>query len=498
MGRCFMLNLRRARLDDHWKNAFKRSYPASIMDARYSQGKIFDGMSIPLRSGINAFVGKNGIGKSNLIRSLYNAFATEDSNREKFQTPLLEPGIIEIYLKVNDETTTKVFHHGLNENQIEDRYENTVGFMFDPCTLIPSIQNLFVQQNNLEELLESYSEVITTGEDLKLINFLTNGDYQTVTLVNIEDEFKNFPRLPFFKVKTRDAEYDSRSMGLGELSLFYFYWLTSHMHKLEGNRILFIEEPESFLPPATQERLSDILAMIAAKEGVAIVLSSHSEHILRRLPKTHIHVLKKTPNGIRCLSPTENSEPLKILGLTSPKQGVLLFEDVAAEIFIKSLLKSSSSLSADNFYYHKSGSDGDILSDLKRFPAKIENFRFVAIFDGDCIGKYTAQLKDINNYCYLPEKIAPEEILIAYICNTPVNLIATALSASDTAIIDAKESAAGCDHHDYFHEFSKSLGRNFCETFGKICELWGAEAGNAAKVAKFIENIEAFFVNARN
>lgn len=483
------MNLRRARLDDYWRIAFKRNYAVSINSAEYSAGDIFDGMKLLLKDGVNAIVGRNGIGKSNLVRSLYNCFITAESNRLRFSTPLLENGSINIALKIKDVTINKILK---SSNSFDDNID-VIGLMYDPCNLIPSIQNLFLDQDNLEELLDSFSQLPVDKANLNLINFLTNGDYQEVIIINIDDEFEKFALLPFFIVKTRDAHYDSRNMGLGELSLLYFYWLFSYMSILDKERILFIEEPESFLPPATQERFADILAMIAATQGVAIIMSTHSEHILKRIPRAHIQLMKRSEEGIRCFCAIDNNEPFKLLGLTSPKQGILLFEDDVAEIFIKSLLKMSARFVSDSFYYHKSGSDGDILKDLNRFPSRLEGLRIIGVFDGDCEGKLDNNLLQHANYCFLPEKLPPETVLINYIKTIEVTFLAKALNIPVLDIIDAKESSAGRDHHDYFHELARSIGLEFKWMVTIICDLWVSDDKNGNYILKFIEAVESFY-----
>jgi hypothetical protein len=485
MGCESVINLRRAHLDDHWKTTFRRNYSASISKATYENGSILNGMSVNFKKGFNAFVGRNGIGKSNFIRSLYNIFISDDSNRAKFSMPLLAEGKVKIEMKINDVVSEVDFTFGNDPISID----GVVGFMFDPCTLIPSVQKLFVDQDNLEELLESYSPIRCSDDDLRLINFLTHGEYTEVLIVNIEDDFQNFPRLPFFIVKNGFANYDSRNMGLGELSLFYLYWLVEHMRKTIGNKILFIEEPESFLPPSTQERLSDVLAMTAATMDISIILSSHSEHILKRLPLSNVHIMRSTHDGTRCSMAADNSEPIKLLGLTAKKIGILLYEDYAAELLLKSLLKMSRRINQDNFYYCCSGSDGDILQDLLRFPNNILDFSFVGVFDGDCIGKYEGKLHD-KKYCFLPSAVPPEVFLIDFVKRKTTLQLAIILGIGIQDVLAAQASAAGCDHHDYFLEFSKSLNKNLSDVLSRICEHWTNAPENKDAVAIFLSNLE--------
>lgn len=106
----------------------------------------------------------------------------------------------------------------------------------------------------------------------------------------------------------------------------------------------------------------------------------------------------------------------------------------------------------DNFYYCCSGSDGDILQDLLRFPNNILDFSFVGVFDGDCIGKYEGKLHE-KKYCFLPSGTAPEVFLIDYAKSKTTLQLAIILGIGSQEVLAAQASAAGCDHHDYFWNF---------------------------------------------
>ncbi len=152
-----MTSLRQAKREDYWRNLFKRNYPFEIRTVVFEGGVLFDGMEISLKPGINVFVGRNGIGKSNLIRSLYNLFLSEQSNQNLFETPLVNAQGISIKLDSK--------HNDLQRSDIS-------GFMFDPCYLIPDIQLLFNSQENLDELLEQFNPQAITGDELALLNYL--------------------------------------------------------------------------------------------------------------------------------------------------------------------------------------------------------------------------------------------------------------------------------------------------------------------------------------
>ena len=278
-----MINLRQARLDDHWRTAFKRNYPLFVQNMEFTEGEVFGETKLTLKPGMNAIVGKNGIGKSNFIRAIYNSLKSDSSNRQKF-SKLLDKSKIKFDLIISGEDLSLELRP-FEKNEIK---QDILCLLFDPCTLIPEIQNLFVQQENLTELLESYSPNRLSADELKLVNFITNTKYSSIEIINIEDEYESFPMLPFFSVERDDVRYDSRAMGLGELSLLYYFWIVDYIGKSKSNSLLIIEEPESFLPPLIQNRLCDVLAMTLAIKGVACLISTHSECPLV-LPKVSIY-----------------------------------------------------------------------------------------------------------------------------------------------------------------------------------------------------------------
>lgn len=62
-----MTNLRQARIDDHWRSAFKRNYPLFLQDMEFSDGEVFGNTKLTLKPGVNAIVGKTGLVRATLF-----------------------------------------------------------------------------------------------------------------------------------------------------------------------------------------------------------------------------------------------------------------------------------------------------------------------------------------------------------------------------------------------------------------------------------------------
>ncbi|MBV7567626.1 AAA family ATPase [Pseudomonas sp. PDM27] len=402
-------------------------------------------------------------------------FLGEYSNRAPFKTPILQNAKLKINLKVNRVGYEKYVNYEEADKGLAFSGQaemELASFMFDPCTLIPLFQDMLLQQTNIIELIEQHGESLATSDELSVINYLTGNEYSRVWMTTVEGEFEDYPAFPFFRVELGGVVYDSSGMGMGELSLFYFWWLVRYMENVEGGKVLFVEEPESFLPPASQERLTNILAKVVAGLGITLMLATHSEHILKRIPSSRVHLILRTDEGIKSFSIVDGmASHLESLGLVSPKIGMLFLEDVGGILFAKALFNSSTEFSINSFYYHKSGSDGHVSTDLSRLAFPHKGFKFVGLYDGDCRGNKAALNKG-GEYFFLPTNLAPDELMAAYFKSKPTAFLAAKLMVSEVKVSQAKAFAAGSDFHDYFHNVNRVFGWDFNRLFSVVCEMW--------------------------
>lgn len=466
-----MIVLKEAKIDDHWKAFVRRDYSVKLKELRIVDHEVFEKRNFKLFGGVNIFVGRNGVGKSNLMRLLYNCLIAEGSNRIAFTTPIISKARIELDFQVSEQKVTR------NSNIAPDVLmgDEVTSFMFDPCTLIPIFQQMLLEQSNFLELIEQHGQNVASEEELRLINYLTGNEYSKVIITTIEGEFDNYPAFPYFSVQLGGIEYDSSSMGMGELSLFYFWWLVSYMERVDGSKILLVEEPESFLPPASQKRLANLIAMTCATQGFSLVLSTHSEHILSRMPSTTMHLLLRSENGVSIYPVSGGTvSHIESLGLVVPKFGMLFLEDLGGIIFAKSLFNRAKEFSVNNFYYHNSGSESEITTDIRRLVPAQKGWLFAGLYDGDCRAKHMA-IPQGGKYFFLPGDKPPDELMMDYFKVKSSLELSRVLMMPEALIIQAKVTGAGSDFHDYFHLVGGVLGMDFHRMFSFVCDIWIAD-----------------------
>lgn len=475
-----MIELKDVRVDDYWRTALRRDYSYYIHSIGYESIPLFNSSEVIFKPGLNAFVGKNGTGKSTLMRAIFSRFISNSSNQNAISNILDQSYINFKYVDGDVNQDLSLLPEPYPEL-------NVIGLMYDPCTLIPHLQHFLSKEDNFEELLDGFTPVKLDRKQLNVVNYLTNSNYSKVEIYYIEDVYDEYPILPFFVVEMAGVTYNSTKMGLGELSLIYFFWLIDYIKKSERNIILFIEEPESFLPPLTQKRLTSLFGWLLCTQGINIFISTHSEHILNRIPDDRIKLINRVGNSVEIIDIVSKSESLSLLGIEDKKEGIIYTEDFAAKLFVMAILSESKEYNVDNFYYYISGSESDLLKLANVLPGKSISFKNLVVFDGDSRGKYTKLLKEKDYILYLPSDLSPEECIREYIDTVNITDLARYFNVEDRVISVGIGKADGSNHHDYFHIIAKHMKISYEQLFTLFCKYWAIN--NPLVANEFIKSI---------
>ena len=444
-----MTSFRLATISDYWKAANKKNLPIKIEKIIFNDCLILSNLEFSLGNGIQAFCGKNGIGKSSIVRTIYNTLVNEENicGRGRFDNCHINIKYPRVTVKDGDQVLDIDFQDDFQENNIDVA-------VFDPCYIVPVMLKFLHGLSDLDEILPSHGSHLYDVERLSRINYLTNNIYSSVRCVEIEDSFSGFliTKIPFFEVRTVDGvEYNSLNMGMGEFSLFYFDWIVQQLINSD-QRLLLVEEPESFLPPNIQKKLMDVIAYIVSKSSVQVLIFSHSENILSKISRNNIKVLRRIGRELRCFPADTNFDSLQVLGLDAQKNGIILCEDIAAISFTKNLVSLSSKYVKDNFYYYIAGSNGDIEKLLKDLPRMVDGFKIIGMFDGDCRGRNKDKYID-KCFVYLPGNTAPEVLLVPHFNSLDLEQKVSLFSNTEERVSLALEKIQGMEFHDYLNEF---------------------------------------------
>jgi len=466
--------MRSAKAKDHWSTVYKRNYTYSIEKVLLNGAGGFN--DIELNKGIFALCGLNGAGKSTIISCLKDILGIPLNRRDLKK---VNGGSIEAQIKTGQSVTT---------------YQNTDSMRFrDSCEIENNLYYVdyeqpldilaYFEQDNLEELLEQYDSKYFTNGEIEELNYLTGKKYGSIELIEVEDKDTS---LPFFKVTDGALSYDSLSMGIGEHYLFYLYWM---MEKVVNNGIVLIEEPETFISITSQYHLMNHIAEKTSSKGLNVVIATHSPQILRNIKKENICIISRYQNRVSIQRPSIEQESLITLGLELPKKGCIFVEDTLAENFLKTMLSKNGSYLLYEYGIEKVNGESEITELLQFPPKKNFTYKLVGIYDGDMRSKESQIIPVVKwGYCFLPVDIEIEKELREALDNN-IEALCDTLRIEVGRGIQLLARINGEEHHDWFLELSKALGREYSVVVDVLYDYWEAQNNNAEKVNVFIKEL---------
>ncbi|MGO4439999.1 ATP-dependent nuclease [Rhizobium sp. RAF56] len=422
-------------------------------------------LEIPFNAPLTVLCGANGVGKSTVLAALRIALCldrdTYGSNVRK-----LAGGSASAHLVADKRSYELSVEFGGSSARRTVGDDQLVTFV-NTGAIVHQIQSVFCEFENAEELLNGAGSKELSGGDVAAINYLLQRNYRRISLSEVEIGTV----APFFEVSFEDDNYDSRTMGSGELAALYLWWI---IQRVEKNSIVLIEEPESFLSPAAQETMGNFIVASAVEKGLCIVATSHSAPIIAPLPKPCVKFLYRGANGLRVTSePTPLS--LSKIGITTAPRSIVFVEDHAAKTFTKLLLERKDPLLAATVLLQVRQGEAEITRVLESVGVLEGPIKLLGMYDGDMKGKVDKKNETIS--MFLPGAEAIETAFMRLVQNSPRDL-ALAQGVGEEKIEELLAGLQGANHHDWYEEISRGLGLTKEQLFANLFVIWMRNADN--------------------
>ena len=390
--------MRSAKVQDYWRNAYKRKYKNSILTLDL---KGLNNLSeIELSEGVVAFCGLNGAGKSTIISAIKDivglSLTSQDIRRvnsHKIAGTAAFDGNVVSCTNCEQE---RFFDKGMDKSSVK----------YMDCMLSTLVQSFMIEQTNFEELLDQYDEYEVTKDELEDINYLIGKSYSYCSIREIEDVDGSDLPFPFFQVEVDGIKYDTRSMGSGEHFLLYLFWCIKSTDK---DTLLIIEEPETYISIFSQTHFADYIGKILAEDGVKVILTTHSPYILRNIKNENIRIVSRVGNNVSIIMPDSDITVEGALGISQNCLGTFFVEDRVAADFLTVILEDKAPWILKQYTIDIVDGESAISERLKFPKSNNIHYSFVGIYDGDM--RDSLSNKDELNwgYCFLPGKNAAEE-----------------------------------------------------------------------------------------
>lgn len=398
---------------------------------------------------INFLVGPNGVGKSRLLKKVFDKV-----------------------LNCNKDNGVAVEYYG--DGNVEEK------LFVSSADVIETCRKYFSKIKNIEEgLLNGLSSVRYIDDDLEEAKWLVFKDYDFVDVFEVENFISFNPSsddveeivedsldaIPFFRVKTGEIIYDTRSMGSGEYAALYIHWV---LRRASEKSLLFFEEPETFLSFRVQNNISILFAKYALAKKSAYFISTHSYAIVRNYSDKFVKPLLFQGSKIKFAIRDSNITYNNIGAFYDSYRYIFVCEDWFSWISFNYILKLLFPREFNNckvfwcaqFQDHPGGAPG--LMKINKSIKSIKNFNshLILVFDGDQKNDQGTFLnKDIDENDKL---IYPEEDDMEVILRKCLGRNFDKLDSID--LEDAYHDSISLDKHEFFHEISKKCNLNSPES----------------------------------
>ncbi|MER0046996.1 AAA family ATPase [Pectobacterium odoriferum] len=473
--------MRNAKVNDTWRHVNEiDKYGTRINSVEITGLSGFENIKIDLRSAITAICGKNGVGKTTILKLIYQAI-----KKPKEPLSITRFGSYDFHVDIS---------HDKNNILINKEVDSSITniYYLEPSQECSKILEYLHKTKNIDEMIEGEGENISFNEERtkSQIEHILGKKYKRVVFREIADAIESDYVFPYFEIELENGVvYSNTSMGMGEFAVFYILWF---IRSCERNSIIFIEEPENFISANTQKYLMDKIAEQSNSNKLWIMLSTHSEHILSRISIDNTKVLQKRVSDItHLIEPKHREKYLTALGLTPQLDGIIFVEDIFSASFTNYLLSTLAPAFLKSYKILPIRCDSNIEKIASHYePLRKSPINYIGIFDADQKDKVSRYLDKEIYISALPGKNpSPPEILVWETLVDNVSNIAIALEVDQDSLQEAIVDNNTVNYHDRYLNVSKQMSVPIDALLQSIFSAWMKNQENKKLAELFVFSI---------
>ncbi|WP_331831746.1 AAA family ATPase [Pseudomonas sp. LH21] len=391
---------------------------------------------------INTFCGLNGAGKTRLLKR----FALEEESHSSADMVIARSDSFPIYLS--------------------------------PAEMVSNSIRKTVQlkaQGGFEELVQAYESFDFNSVLLDRVNYLIHSDYDRVSVFTIEsiegqyaEEASSFQ---YCIAERKGAVRDTLSLSHGEIYAILLVWM---MEAVEGFNVVLLDEPETFLSPLAQTRLSHVLMDCAAgsrHRTIQFLAATHSPYILDAIGYEYSFCVSKIANDL--VVERGDRSILNYIGIAPRWAKILLVEDAKAKFVLESILEEMAPGWRHDFLVFSCENGESDLGEVHARVSGIDENKIWLVYDADVVkkGKVFSEVEKAYSFL-LPGEDSPEEELITAVNNNISEFLGCFPASNRIKISRALEAVRGLDHHDYFVELARKAGLKEYNVLVGAFQVW--------------------------
>jgi predicted ATPase/thioredoxin-related protein len=262
-----------------------------------------------------------------------------------------------------------------------------------------------------------------------------------------------------FSLSISQKNYSESNMGHGEGRMLF---ILSEIEKLPDKSLVLIEEPEISLHASAQYKFGQYLMDVAINKGHQIIITTHSEDILKCLPMESRIYLYRQNNEIKVIQGLTSCEAINLMADGNKKALSIFVEDKLSKTILEAIIQRLDSqflrsITIYNDYVHKgkkpdeyvdtSGKGKEEIARLIRDLNKTD-IKAVAVLDGD------GSAVPGDNIFKLPGNIPPEKAILYD------DYVKAYILKEFSVDQDFWGKIEQINHHKWFEELANSINRS--------------------------------------
>nr|WP_297705295.1 AAA family ATPase [uncultured Butyrivibrio sp.] len=383
-----------------------------------------DKEQISLSFPLTVIVGKNGSGKTSIMRAINVLSDVESPQNDFFETALDDGGFLNADISYTfDDKEIRVsrikqnkwvFDGSIDRAPITSiRTKNLIGaieksLLFDNIGKRTKIANeveyVVKQTRKIRQSMESETqrkiETSLSDDEITDVNYILDTKAKQIDVIKHKFFHGTWgTSIQFYYDDYACSEYNA---GDGEYKVTQ---IVKAINATPINGMVLIDEPEMSLHPGAQRRLTLFLLEKIIKKKLQIIITTHSESIVKDLPKEAIKVIRKTDDGKMAVEEEiRYSEAFLEIESTFTDTRTIIVEDLCARNIVNAIIEEENLGKLIQVEYYPGGA-----SNIKKHIVLPYSITGVSnsffLLDGD------QKLGEVPDFSNIPEKKKTEEYL---------------------------------------------------------------------------------------
>lgn len=439
---------------------------------------------IDIASPITAFCGLNGTGKSTLLQLAAAAYKQSAATERRFYikdfivagmldpTPFTDDATVTYGLWQENRTIKKI---AVDRIKSESRWR---GYKRQPHRTVyfagmglylPRIEVRDFVVRNATKLTLLQSELLPERSKQWACKILgCHYDQMNTNTVSHAARSSNV-----VTVQRSGKIYSEANMGCGEGRIQH---IIRELETLPEKSLILLEEPETSLHPSAQHEFGKYLIDVSATKHHQIIITTHSEYLLKALPSESRIYLDRTLGNIRTFNGITTSQAVSLMTGGHDKALHILVEDDVAKAILTEIIRKADANFLKTIQIHEAGDTKTINSVVKAL--KDTGLPVAAVRDADKEGS----AKD--NIFKLPGTLPPEkEVFNATVVK---EALAVKYGVDFNAFLALNQ---GTDHHDWFTILSQQIAIDSAALIQQAAEVYvtGLSANDTDTLTKLLK-----------